>query len=114
MTFASLEKLEGHQEIPNFVDPYVIIEGVKMNIYEHKMAQALEAGNADIGGTWGNLGSRQRTVWRNARTDFVANNESVEDAKFILESYGSSRRSPNEGDIMTARQQVLHDWSPLT
>ncbi|HDZ26661.1 hypothetical protein LCGC14_0690070 [marine sediment metagenome] len=111
--YLKLEKFEGHQEVPNFIDSYMIIEGVKMNIYEHKMSQSLEAGNADVGATWGNMASRQRTIWRNARTDFIANNESVEDAKFILESYGSTR-GEFRGDVRTARDHILLTWTSLT
>jgi len=111
--YLKLERFEGHQEVPNFIDFYMIIEGVKMNIYEHKMSQSLEAGNADVGATWGNMAARQRTIWKNARTDFIANNESVEDAKFILESYGSSR-GEFQGDVRTARDNILLNWTPLT
>jgi len=111
--YLKIEPFKGHQEIPNFVDAYVLIEGVKLNIYEHKMAQALDAGNADVGATWGNLAARQHTRWKAARTDFIANNESVEDAKFILESYGSIR-GDSDGDIMSARDHIALGWSPLT
>jgi hypothetical protein len=112
--YLKVEPLQGHQEIPQFVDPYVITEGVKMNIYEHSMAQALQAGDANVGATWGNIAARQRTVWKNARTDFIANNESVDDAKFILESYGSHANRHGMDDIMTASQQINSNWTPLT
>ena len=108
------ERLAGHQEVPSYVDPYLLIEGVKMNIFEHKMGLALEAGNADVGATWGNLHARQRTVWKGAKTDFIANSESVDDAKFILESYGSSGRSFGSESVSNARDYYFWDWAPLT
>jgi len=99
-------------EIPDYVDSYILIEGVKLSILNRMSMDAYRRGDANAGINLGNQASRQGTIWKNAKNYFVAHSQVVEDATVQIESYGVTTQFPDE--IMDARGQVLASWTPLT
>ena len=98
--------------IPSYLNPYILIEGVRIDIMRQKMAAALDAGQVDVGATWANLYRSQETKWRELKNEFQKQAEAVNDAEFILELGGSG--VANIGDVRNARDYYLNDYTSLT
>ena len=105
-------ELEPNDEIPDYVDSYSLIEGVKLSILARMSLDAYTRGDAQLGANLGNEAARQRTIWKQAMNYFVAHSEVVADATAQVESYGRASQFPNE--IVDAYGQVVSSWTPLT
>ncbi len=95
--------------IPVQVDPHILKEGILIDLYRWEMARALRSGDVQGGATWGNMASRQRTIWKSYIDDAVAADRGVDDITFILKSSGSNLATrPSE---MTAHDYVYNRWA---
>ena len=117
MAFVDPKPLTPEQEIPAFIPAHILIEGVKLNIYESLMGQSFqeqESGSALTSklATLGNIAARQKTIWKAAKTDFENVSGIHEESKTTVQSYGRSIRDSK--DVVNAHEHVLVGWSPLT
>ena len=117
MAFVDPKPLSPEQEIPAFIPAHILIEGVKLNIYESLMGESLreqESGSSltSKAATIGNIAARQKTIWKNAKTDFEIVSGIHEESKTTVQSYGRSFRGSR--DVMNAHDHVLVGWFPLT
>ena len=103
--------LTPEQEVPAFIPSYIIIEGVKLNIYESLTARAFGADDANKIATFGNLKARQGTIWKAAKSDFKNVSGITEESKAVVQSYGRFDRGIR--DITNAQEHILAGWSPL-
>ena len=111
MGFVEPAPLEPEMEIPSFIPSYIMIEGVKLNVYEHLTGQALLV-DADKAAVLGNLKARQGTIWKSAKTDFKNVSGINEESKVTVQSYGRPLRA--SFDVMNAKEHILVGWTPLT
>ena len=103
--------LTPEQEVPAFIPSYIIIEGVKLNIYESLTARAFTDQDANKAAVLGNLKARQGTIWKAAKSDFKNVSGITEESKAVVQSYGRFDRGIR--DITNAQEHILAGWSPL-
>jgi hypothetical protein len=106
-------ELGPNDQLPNYVEPAHIVEGVKLSIMEREMSKAYQAGNHELGNSWGNQAARQRTIWNRIIEKISLSAQQVSDATFLL-SMLQAPKAVGEGDIKTAQDQVLSRWNSLT
>lgn len=111
MAFVEPAPLDPEMEIPSFIPSYIMIEGVKLNIYEHLTGKASNDTDANKMAVLGNLKARQGTIWKGAKTDFKNVSGIYEESKVTVQSYGRSIR--RDFDITNAREHILAGWTPL-
>ena len=106
MSFVYWEEPSVHapdDEIPKGVDSFTLGEGALINLYRSEMTKALQAGKADIAGTWRNEARAQETAWERRISEAIRNDRGTDDITFILQlaDYGLAR------DIKTGRDEVF-------
>ncbi len=111
LAYIDPKPLTPEQEVPAFIPSYIIIEGVKLNIYESLTAKAFVADDANKIAVFGNLKARQGTIWKGAKADFKNVSGITEESKAVVQSYGRFDRGIR--DITTASEHVISGWSPL-
>jgi len=115
LAYIDPEPLSPEQEVPPFIPSYIIIEGVKLNIYENIQGQLMKD-TSDTGltsrlATVGNLKARQETLWKNAKSDFKNVSGITEESKAVVQSYG--RFSRGIRDVTNAQEHIIAGWTPL-
>lgn len=98
--------------IPRYLDPYLLIEGVKINAMQMKAAEAANAGNAEIATFWRNASDRDQTRWERKKAASQKASEAVDDATFILKSFKT--RGFEENAITDVRSHLFAGWEPLS
>jgi len=94
--------------IPRQIDPYVLKEGALIDAYRFLKSKARMAGEMDIANSWRNDEFAQETRWEKRIQEAVHTDQGADDKTFILSMYGGHRQF---GDIMTARDHILSNWS---
>lgn len=94
--------------IPAQVDPYVLKEGALIDAYRYQKSKARMAGDHEGANSWRNDEFAQSTVWERRIQEAVRTDQGSDDRSFILSMYGGRRRG---GDIVTARDHILANWS---
>ncbi len=114
LAFVEPKPLQPEMEVPPFIPSHIIIEGVKMNIYESLVGQALANPNSDANlvSVLSNNKARQGTLWKNAKTDFKNVSGITEESRVVVQSYGRFGRGI--GDITNAKEHIVAGWTPLT
>ena len=90
--------------IPPQIDGYVLKEGVLVDAYRYKMAEAADKGDATTAQFWRNEMHAQRTVWNNVINDAIRADQGADDVTLILDTMGGPYVS---SDIRTARDHWL-------
>jgi hypothetical protein len=97
--------------LPSVIDTIILKEGALINHARYKMAEALNEGKADVGGTWSNIASKNETKWY-ARyiPQAIGASNGDDDVTFVWQSARFLNTQPNHGsrDIVTASDYV---WS---
>lgn len=88
--------------VPPFIHPYVIIEGVLVDLYGYK---ASEQTDYQMAALWINKQDRQRTLWEAKISEALMQEKGLTDGQFIVEQL-QQRRAYGERDIITAYDQV--------
>lgn len=83
-------RLRPGDNLPEPIDPYILREGVLVDIYRWEAAKALRTGGSDAAAIWGNWAARQTTLWNQAIRDAGKADKGFDDVTLILRS-GSSR-----------------------
>jgi hypothetical protein len=94
--------------IPAQIDPYVLKEGALIDAYRFLKAKARMSGQFDAANSWGNDEQRQQTRWERNINEAIRTDQGSDDKTFILSMYGGRR---GIGDIVTARDHILSNWS---
>jgi hypothetical protein len=94
--------------IPAQVDPYVLKEGALIDAYRFLKSKARMSGQTDAANSWGNDEQRQQTRWERNIIEAIRTDQGSDDKTFILSMYGGQR---GIGDIVTARDHILSNWS---
>jgi len=111
LAYIDPEPLSPEQDVPPFIPSYIIIEGVKLNIYENLTARAFSNQDSDKVAVFGNLKARQGTLWKNAKSDFKNVSGITEESKAVVQSYG--RFSRGIRDVTNAQEHIIAGWTPL-
>ena len=111
LAYIDPEPLTPEQEVPVFIPSYIIIEGVKLNIYESLTARAFQAQDSNKIAVFGNLKARQGTIWKSAKSDFKNVSGITEESKAVVQSYGRFARGIR--DITNAQEHIIAGWTPL-
>lgn len=94
--------------IPTQIDAHMLKEGILIDAYRYLKAKARQSAQADIANSWRNDEFAQRTVWKNYIADAIRSDKSTDDTSFILSMYGNRTSG---GDIVSARDHILSNWS---
>ena len=94
--------------IPAQIDAHVLKEGALVDAYRYLKAKARNLGQSDIANSWRNDEFAQATKWQNYIRDAIRTDQSTDDKSFILSMFGGRE---HQGDIVTARDQILSNWS---
>jgi hypothetical protein len=106
-------RLELDALLPRFLDPYVLKEGALVNAFRYKAAKAADAGKPDIAQFYANWHERQETKWTAKMRSMAIAERGADDQSIILK-WNLQRSNAGQSDIMTARDQVLSEWNPLS
>jgi hypothetical protein len=90
--------------IPQEIDPYVLREGVLIDVYRYRASQAANAGSVEIAGYWRNEARAQYTSWQVQMQDAARADRGQDDVSFILHTLGLG--GGDRRDIATARDEV--------
>lgn len=94
--------------IPAQIDPYILKEGALIDAYRFLKAKARMNGEMDIANSWRNDEFAQETRWENRIQEAVQTDQGADDKSFILSMFGERYKF---GDIVTARDHILSNWS---
>ena len=94
--------------IPTQVDPYVLKEGALIDAYRYLKSKARQKGDHEGANSWRNDEFAQSTKWERNIQEAVRTDQGADDKSFILSMYGGRR---GFGDIVTAHDHVLSNWS---
>jgi len=94
--------------IPPQIDPYILKEGALIDAYRYMKSKARMKGDHEGANSWRNDEFAQATVYERRIKEAVRTDQGSDDRTFILSMYGGHRRT---GDIVTARDHVLSNWS---
>jgi len=121
LAYIDPEPLTPEQDVPPFIPSYIIIEGVKLNIYESLLGQLIKDSERNPQANItvitsnitaiSNLMARQKTLWKGVKADFKNVSGITEESKAVVQSYGRFDRGIR--DIMTAEEHVISGWTPL-
>ena len=89
--------------LPLQIDPYVLKEGVLIDLYRYMKARALDNNKVDVAAVYRNDEQAQRSRWENAIQQAHRADKGMDDTTFILKHFGT----PTPGqDVVTARDEV--------
>lgn len=90
--------------IPPQIDPYVLKEGVLIDLCRYEKAIARRTGDNEAANSWRNDEFAQRTIWERTVRDAIRTQSAVDDISFILTHFGYT---PGEAyDQRTAHDMV--------
>lgn len=90
--------------LPAEIDPYVLREGVLIDVYRYRASQMANAGNIEAAGYWRNESRAQATSWKDQLMDATKADRGQDDVSFILHATGLG--GIDRRDIVTARDEV--------
>jgi hypothetical protein len=99
-------------EVPRYLDPYILIEAVKIDVMRKKATEAADNGNSEIASFWRNDYRAQETRWDRKKGASQKSAEAIDDSTFILSMLKHSGLGVR--DITTGREHKLSQWEPLT
>jgi hypothetical protein len=92
--------------IPRQVDPYVLKEGVLIDLYRHLKVLNLQNGSVEIGVVYSKSETEQQKIWNKTILDAVRTQKAANDGTFALKYWQSNSRT----DIKTAKDQIYSTW----
>lgn len=96
------------EQLPHEIDPYVLREGVLIDIYRYRMSQAIKSGSADMAGFWRNEMRAQMTSWQTQIADAARADLGYTDVGFIYHALGLSTGAwAWDNDIKTGYEEWL-------
>jgi hypothetical protein len=99
-------RLRPGDSLPEGIDPYVLREGVVMDIYRWEMSRAIRAGNIEAAAVWRNEFRSQRQSWEQAIRDAGKADKGQTDVSLILRS-GTFRRDQFNRFNNSARTEIF-------
>lgn len=90
--------------LPSEVDPYVLREGVLIDLYRYRASQEANAGRIEAAGYWRNEARAQATSWERQIMDAAKADRGQDDVSFIFNVLGLGRGGRR--DIVTASDEV--------
>jgi hypothetical protein len=90
--------------IPQEVDPYVLREGVLIDVYRYRASQEANAGKADLAAYWRNEQRAQTTSWESQIMQATRADRGQDDVGFIYHILGLG--TVWNRDIATARDEI--------
>lgn len=90
--------------LPQEIDPYVLREGVLIDIFRYRASQAANAGRIEEAGYWRNESRAQSTSWEDQIREAAKADRGMDDVSFILHTSGLG--STWGRDIVNARDFV--------
>jgi hypothetical protein len=106
------ENLTMESTLPPFLDADILGVGVLSDCLQYKATLAADAGKPDIAAFYLNWASREETLWQQRVREALKAAKNSYDETIQLLGFGTS--SDLTGDIMTARDQILSRWTPLS
>jgi len=91
--------------IPIQVDPYVLREGAKIDLYEYLMGEAVLKGNIDAAALFRNEKNTLATRWERRIQEAARADKGIDDTSFILKHFGDDY-GRGVRDITDARDEV--------
>ena len=96
--------------LPPEMDEYVLREGVLVDVYRYKMAQAIDRNNIEAAGFWRNEMRAQMTTWEKVIqeamvTDALYHNMAAVEIDMFTD-YGEYA-----GDITNAHEWIMSEWT---
>jgi len=79
-------RLRPGDSLPEAIDPYVLREGVLIDIYRYEMSKALRAGRVEQSAVWSNNARAQVQTWEQAIKDAGQADTGQDDVSFIIRS----------------------------
>jgi len=99
--------------IPPVIDDRVLKEGALIDTYRFAKVDAVNKGNIDAAGLYGNWESRQRTIWEKAIIDAKRSDRGVDDTTMILQIHKGASSGSRDRDVKTARGDIIAGWTGL-
>jgi hypothetical protein len=95
--------------IPPVIDPYVLKEGVLIDLYRLEKSKEIRKGNIEQAAFWRNEEKAQLVIWERAIKDAIRTSRGADDITVILDWFRS--RAESTGEQRTARDYILDNWS---
>lgn len=95
--------------LPSVIDPYVLKEGVMIDLYRYEKVAAIKAGNIEQAAVYANEEAKQRKVWEDRQKDAIRTSRATEDTTLILSMFRGA--GPRQIDQKTAHDYVYDNWS---
>lgn len=96
-----------HDPLPFDVDPYVLREGVLIDLMRYESGRSLRAGQVEAGAYWRNEYRAQKTSWEREIMQAVRADNGPDDLVFVL---NTRHRMLTDTDIVTAYDHVIAQW----
>ena len=96
--------------IPLVIDPYVLKEGVLIDLYRYEMSMAIRKGNIEQAAIWRNEQRTQETKWQRIITDAIRTSRGADDISLLLNMTPGSPHG-RFGEQRTARDYIFDNWS---
>jgi hypothetical protein len=96
--------------IPLVIDPYVLKEGVLIDLYRYEMSMAIRKGNIEQAAIWRNEQRTQETKWQRVITDAIRTSRGADDITLLLSMTPGSPHG-RFGEQRTARDYIFDNWS---
>lgn len=100
-------RLRAGDPLPEGIDPYVLREGVVMDLYRYEMSKAIRRGEAEAAAIWRNEFRAQKQSWEQAIRDAGKADKGQDDVTLILRS-GSRRGRDQFGVNSTAQTEIFY------
>ncbi len=94
--------------IPQVIDPYVLKEGVLIDVHRKEKFRATQAGKIDLANSHGNWEARQITLFNRAIQDAKRTSRGVDDITLILNFF--QKRGARVPVERTARDHIYNNW----
>lgn len=95
-------ELTASTTIPDYVDIGALKEGVRIDIYRFLMSEALRQRNSEAAAHWGNLMSRQETVWKRRKQELRETSSPLDSSGIQLRMGRGQRRKGGQRDVLGA------------
>ena len=95
-------ELTASATIPDYVDVGALKEGVRIDIYRFLMSEALRHRDAAAAAHWGNLMSRQETVWKRRKQELRETSSPLDSSGIQLRMGRGQRRKGGQRDVLGA------------
>lgn len=95
-------------EIPLVIDPYILKEGILIDIYRYEKTEQIKKGNIEAAAVFANEEAKQRTIWEGKINEAKRSDRGVDDISLILQTTrGTFHRMT---DQRTAHDFVFSNW----